>query len=186
MHFVVEAIDGQVRLVPSGLLAAGGESRDVVLTCTAAELLARDPIREFAYLRFDELPAADSESDVGVEDTLVVPTYDATAFGGYAGEFDSGVGVTYDRIPKGEAELRRASLVVSADGQEVGHLDGFLVRDGDVMHIVLEHGHLWGTRTVTIPIDAVTSIETDKVTVRLSKDEIGALPSAREHGFPFF
>jgi hypothetical protein len=46
---------------------------------------------------------------------------------------------------------------------------------------VLERGHLWGRREVTIPIDAVETVETDKVTLRLSKDEVGALPSVHVH-----
>ncbi len=51
----------------------------------------------------------------------------------------------YDRIPKGEVEIRRASPVISADGHQLGHVDGFIVDEEDQLgHIVLEHGHLWG------------------------------------------
>jgi len=183
-HLVVETNQGPVRAVPFELLTPGSVPREVALSCTPEELHALEPIREFAYLRFDEFPAPDADTDVGVEDMQVLPTYDAAEFGGYTGELDSAVGVTYDRIPSGEAELRRSSAVVSSDGHEVGHLDGFLVHDGDVTHVVLERGHLWGTRAVTIPVEAVETIQTDKVTVRLSKDEIGALPSVRRN-FPF-
>jgi hypothetical protein len=59
----------------------------------------------------------------------------------------------------------------------LGHVDGFRV-DGDdqITHVVLERGHLWGRREVTIPIGAVTRVNTDSVTVRLTKDEVAALP----------
>jgi hypothetical protein len=83
----------------------------------------------------------------------------------------------YDRVPKHEVELRRASSVRSADGYELGEVDGFVV-DGDdgITHLVLEHGHLWGRREVTIPIGAVSRVETDAVTLGLTRDEVGALP----------
>ena len=37
----------------------------------------------------------------------------------------------YHRIPKGEAELRRGSLVTTADGQRVGRVAGLLADDDD-------------------------------------------------------
>jgi PRC-barrel domain len=79
---------------------------------------------------------------------------------------------------KGEVELRRASEVTSADDHRLGHVDGFLVDAEDqITHLVLGRGHLGGRRDVTIPIDAVTHVETDSVTVRLTKEEVGALPA---------
>jgi hypothetical protein len=50
-----------------------------------------------------------------------------------------------------------------------------------ITHFVLERGHLWGKREVTIPIGTVAKVETDVVTLSLSKDEVGELPSARVH-----
>jgi hypothetical protein len=84
--------------------------------------------------------------------------------------------VTYDRIPKGEVEIRRASAVTSSDGHHLGHVDGFVV-DGDehITPLVLEHGHLWGREEVTIPIGFVARVETDAVTLSLTKDEVGQL-----------
>ena len=37
----------------------------------------------------------------------------------------------YDRIPKGEAELRRGSPVITADGQRVGGVAGLVADDDD-------------------------------------------------------
>jgi hypothetical protein len=47
--------------------------------------------------------------------------------------------------------------------------------------VLLERGHLWGRREVTIPIGAVAKVETDAVTLSLSKDQVGELPSVRVH-----
>jgi sporulation protein YlmC with PRC-barrel domain len=185
-HVVVQTRDDeQVRLVPVELVAAGrGDQREVALTCSAEELRSFEPIREFAYLRANQFPQSDEKTDVGVEDMIAMPSYAATELGDFVGEFDESVSLTYDRIPKGEAELRRSSDVVSSDGHRLGHVEGFIVIDGSVTHVVLEHGHLWGTRDVTIPIEAVAKIETDNIALGISKDEAGALPSVRVHRFP--
>ena len=65
-----------------------------------------------------------------------------------------------------------------ADGHRLGKVDGFLVDDGDaITHFVLERGHLWGRREVTIPINAVAHVFTDAVTLTLTKDEVGRAAS---------
>jgi len=177
-HIVVETPEEQARLVPAGLVneETGGDE-GVALTCTVEEFGALESIRDFAFVRFDEFPEPDAETDVGVEDVIAMPAYEAVG----VGEFDSNLGVTFDRIPRGEAEIRRSSPVNSSDGHRLGHAEAFVIAGGNVTHILLERGHLWGTRDVTIPIEAVKSIETDSVTVSLSKDEVGKLPSVKVH-----
>ena len=82
-------------------------------------------------------------------------------------------------------EVRRSSNVITSDGNYLGDVDGFLVDDDDqITHFVLERGHLWGRREVTVPIGAVAKVESDTVTVSLSADEIGALPSHKVHRWP--
>ena len=74
------------------------------------------------------------------------------------------------------------SIFMSADGHYIGDVDGFLVEgENHITHFVLERGHLWGRREVTVPIAAVASVESDVVELSLSKDEIGALPAHRVH-----
>ncbi len=93
--------------------------------------------------------------------------------------------VTYDRIPKHEVEIRRTSAVASADGHALGRVDGFLVdRDELVTHVVLEQGHAWERREVAVPIGAVARVETDAVTLRLTKDEVAALPQVEVRRWP--
>ena len=94
----------------------------------------------------------------------------------------SHVTVRYDRIPKGEVELRRASAVHSSDGHHLGHVDGFVVDDEEhITHIVLERGHLWGKREIAIPVGAIAAMETDSVVLSLTKDEVGAIRATRVH-----
>jgi sporulation protein YlmC with PRC-barrel domain len=168
------------RLVPVELAEGGEEESEISLRCTVDEVNRLEPVQEFAYLRLDEFPVEDPNWDVGVQDVLAMPYYEGDPLG--LPSYNTNVGMTYDRVPKGEVEIRRSSAVTSADGHGLGEVDGFLVDgEGQITHFILERGHLWGRREVTIPIGAVAKVETDAVTLSLSKDEVGALPSVRVH-----
>jgi hypothetical protein len=134
-------------------------------------------VHESAYLRLGESPADDPDWDVGVEDVLAMPYYAGLGIDP-SGVPDSHISMSYDRVPKGEVEIRRTSEAISADGHSLGEVDGFVVdADEHITHFVLERGHLWGRKEVTIPIGAVARVERDAVYVALSKDEVGALPA---------
>ena len=187
-HLVVqpEQHDGQRRLVPIELAKGrDDEQREIDLECTLDEAQGFESVHEAAYLRLGESPAEDPDWDVGVEDVLAMPYYSGLEVGVYPDELASHVTMYYDRVPKGEVEVRRASVVISADGHSLGEVDGFVVdADEHITHFVLERGHLWGRKEVTIPIGAVARVEDDAVNVALSKDEVGALPAVRvgRHG----
>jgi sporulation protein YlmC with PRC-barrel domain len=184
-HVVVAGVHTVARLVPVELIRGEAGSKQLELACSSDELHALEPIREFAFLRYDEFPAPDEQSDIGVEDMTGAPYLEAGELAGYTAELEPSAGVTYDRIPKGEAELRRVSEVVSADGERLGHVAAFEIGESGVAQLVLERGHLWGTRDVTIPVDAVDDVANDRVTLTLDKDAVGALPSVRVHHLPF-
>ena len=188
-HLVVkpEQGEGEARLVPIQLAKGSDDDgqREIELECTLDEAQGFESVREAAYVQLGESPAEDPDWDVGVQDVLAMPYY--TGFGGdpYQGEPPSHMTMYYHRVPKGEVEVRRASAVISADGHALGEVDGFVVdADEHITHFVLERGHLWGRKEVTIPIGAVARVESDAVYVALSKDEVGALPAIRvgRHG----
>ena len=165
----------ETRLVPIELVGGGEGPSELSLRCTVEDVNELEPVQEYAYLRLGESAANDPNWDVGVQDVLASPYYEADpVLGGYPG-YGPDLGLIYDRVPKGEVEIRRASSVTSADGRHLGHVDGFLVEGDQITHIVLERGHLWGRRDITIPIGAVTKVETDAVTLGLSKEEVEAL-----------
>jgi sporulation protein YlmC with PRC-barrel domain len=188
-HLVVEPDgDGKTRLVPIELASAeDGESPAIALRCSVEEAGQLDAVEETSYIRLGESPDLDPGWEIGVENVLAQPYYYYGAVGGLgyeqmSADYDPHATVTYDRIPKGEVEVRRASDVTSSDGHHLGEVDGFLVGDDDaITHFVLERGHLWGRREVTIPINAVGQVFTDAVTLTLTKDEVGELPSVRVH-----
>jgi sporulation protein YlmC with PRC-barrel domain len=163
------------RLVPISLAsrAEDGES-EISLNCGAADLERFDPVHKFEILRAGERPNEDPKWDVGVEDIVVAPNYAPTAFGDYGGSLDSDVTISYDRVPKGEIELRHASSVYSADGHHLGSVDAVVVDDGDrLTHLLLERGHLWWKREVALPAEAISKFESDMLTLGLTKRELG-------------
>src|SRR5215213_10201221 len=178
-HLVVQPRDGDdvARLVPIELVENDEESKEIRLRCTADHVRSLEHVQEFAYLRLGESPTRDPGWDVGVEDVLALPYYDGNAVMGYGGDFGE-VGVSYDRIPKGEVEIRRASTVAATDEDFLGKVDGFVVDGGHITHLVLERGHLWGKREITIPIGAVANVA---VSLNLSKGEVEKLPAVRVH-----
>jgi hypothetical protein len=161
------------RLVPVELAEPGDDaSGAVALRATVEEVRRLPPVHEVAYLRLDGFPVDDPEWDVGIEEVLALPYYPSYDLEAAPVDYSA----RYDRVPKGEVEIRRASTVESADGQHLGDVDGFLVDDNQLItHVVLEQGHPWERREVLIPIGAVAQVETDAVTLSLTKDEVGAL-----------
>ena len=192
-HLVVrpEHDEGEARLVPIRLANRRDDGpREIELECTLDEAKRFESVHEAAYLRLGESPAKDPDWDVGVADVLALPYYAGLGYAGsdtgpFPDQLDPNVTLLYDRVPKGEVEVRRASAVISVDGYSLGEVDGFVVdADEHITHFVLERGHLWGRKEVTIPIGAVAKVESDTVHVALSKDEVGALPAVRvgRHG----
>jgi sporulation protein YlmC with PRC-barrel domain len=170
------------RLVPIELAEEDEGGEAIWLRCTVDEAGKLDIVEEFAYLRLGESPARDPDWDVGIQEVLAPPFYEGTGFDDYAGELGTSEALIYDRVPKGEIEIRRSSPVYSSDGHHLGHVDGFVVDETDqIAQLVLERGHLWGRREVTVPIGAVASVANDEVKLSLSRDEVGALPAVRVH-----
>lgn len=172
------------RLVPVASARAGGSGDEVALDMTRAQVRDLDEVREFTFLRLGETPVEDPDWDVGIENALGMPYYPSyDPFSPAAGaEVALDAAVTYDRIPKGSVEIRRASDVVSSDGHRLGEVDGLVVgEDGAITHLVLERGHLWGRREVSIPIGSVERVESDVVRLGITKDAVEDLPAVRVH-----
>jgi sporulation protein YlmC with PRC-barrel domain len=180
-HVVVRAgePDPAARLVPLQLVRGGDPPGEPVsLGCTAEELGRLESVQGYAYLPVDERPAPDAQWDVGVEDVVMMPSYQGADLGVYTADIESNVGVTYDRVPKGEVELRRSSAVVSSDGHDLGTVHSVAVDGGAISHVAVERGHLWWKRLVPVPIESVTALETNAVTLGLTKDAFSKLPKS--------
>jgi hypothetical protein len=183
-HLVVERDRDSwlARLVPIELAEPGnGSPTAIVLRATVEEVRRLPAMHEVSYLRLDGFPVDDPDWDVGIEEVFALPYYPAYGLEPIPVDYT----VSYDRVPKGEVEIRRASEVDSADGHRLGHVDGFLVDEDELItHVVLEQGPPWERRQVAVPIGAVARVETDVVTLRLGKDEVAALPPVEIRRWP--
>lgn len=151
------------RLVPVDLLERGSV---LTLRATVDEVTRYPAAHDVGFLRLGDF-ADDPEWDVGVQEVLTMPVYDPP-YDLEATPVD--FAVAYDRVPRHEVELRRESPAWAADGERVGHVEGVLLADDHrITHVLLKHLR----HAFAIPIDAVARIETDSVTLRPTRDEVG-------------
>jgi sporulation protein YlmC with PRC-barrel domain len=181
-HLVVgsEQRPEAARLVPITLVG-GSDDSAITLLCDSATFEKLEAVREYADIESGEQIEEEGKWDVGVEDYVPNPSLQTTGLGEPVGAVDPYVGVFYDRVPKGEVELRNASAVYSADEHHVGHVGGLMLdQDGAVKHLLVKRGHFWWRREIAIPVDAVSTVETDMVTLAVPKDDLARLPRARD------
>jgi hypothetical protein len=130
-------------------------------------------------------PGALGDVDNGQAHQLSAPYYGRGGLG-LAMAIGTGLGagtaprqITADRIPAGTVALGRGDQVHATNGP-VGKVRGLIVLDRGhrVTHVLLDEGHLWGKRTVAIPISAVADFS-DGIRLSLAQDEVRDLPPAR-------
>jgi sporulation protein YlmC with PRC-barrel domain len=174
-HLVVEPGQGHAggRLVPVELASSAAE--EIELRCTRAEFGALEEADESQFLPRQN-PA------LGYEHfhTYTMPYYGwgmnilSRATAPDHGRPDPQQH-TYDHVPVGDVEVRRGDHVDATDGA-IGRVEGLVVdSDHQVTHILLQDGHLWGEKTVAIPIGAVTRVG-EIIRLSLTKDQVRDLP----------
>jgi sporulation protein YlmC with PRC-barrel domain len=179
-HLVVEPRhrQGDGRLVPIDIVESA--AAEIQLRCTMAEFNALEDAEETQFL-----PGAPGQWDYQQEQMLSLPYYGlgtGTGMGlGIGGMHVGGpnVGpeaVITDRVPVGEVEVRRGDQVHATDGV-IGRIQGLVIDPSDhhVTHVLLDEGHLWGKKTIAIPINAVKDAK-DGVRLNLTKDQVRDLP----------
>jgi sporulation protein YlmC with PRC-barrel domain len=181
-HVVVKRPHGHDvgRLVPIDLIESTTE-QEVRLRCTRAEFEALDYAKETEFM-----PAPEGQWTYGPNQAWQMPYFGLWGTGDMGGGQPGGLVAAgdHDRVPPGEVEVRRGQRVHASDGA-IGHVRGLVVDPSDdkVTHVLLDEGHLWGKKEVSIPISAVTEVG-DGVRLKLTKAEVAELPpvDVREHG----
>lgn len=181
-HLVVRP-DGEdeARLVPVHIALPGPEGVD--LNCT------RERFDEFEFaMQTYVLPDVEQTGPVGQEPASDWPLAGLVVMPNALTGFVPGVdpqlpAASVECIPDGEVSVRRGDRV-HADGGEIGRVRGVVAvpPEGEVTHVLLDEGHLWARKRVAIPIQDVTGIDADGVSVALTKDEIKDLPPVPEEG----
>ena len=163
------------RLVPVHLVdTTTGQIR---LRCTTAEFDKLDPAEEV-----DQVEGLDYGGGYGQAEAV-------QGYGGMGGIGATGMGigmgvghntpvVVQDVVPLGEVDVQRGESVHALDG-EIGKVQGFLVDPGDnhVTHVLLQEGHLWGRKEVSIPISAVIGVDAG-IRLNITKKQVEDLPPA--------
>jgi sporulation protein YlmC with PRC-barrel domain len=161
------------RLVPVHLVdTTTGQIR---LRCTTAEFDKLDPAEEI-----DQVEGLDYGGGYGQAEAV-------QGYGGMGGIGATGMGigmgvghntpvVVQDVVPLGEVDVQRGESVHALDG-EIGKVQGFLVDPDDnrVTHVLLQEGHLWGRKEVSIPISAVTGVDAG-IRLNITKKQVEDLP----------
>lgn len=84
---------------------------------------------------------------------------------------------TAENLAAGEGEVSRGQPVHASDGQ-IGHLYGLVLdADGEISHVLLGEGHLWGKKEVSISVSAVKTVVDDGLYLTMTKQEVGDRPS---------
>lgn len=75
--------------------------------------------------------------------------------------------------PRGDVGLYTGMDVVSSDGEKIGSISGLDtdVRSGDVLELIVKEGFLF-THDQRIASENIAKVESDRVTLKLSKDEL--------------
>ncbi|WP_329454024.1 hypothetical protein [Streptomyces sp. NBC_01497] len=172
-HLVVDPGKGDDKLVPVSLLAPGTE--DMVLHCGEREFEALESAEEERFLSGDDTFGYDARQ------TMVWPYFGpAVAIAGLSpSPLRLGAGTrttTQERIPAGEVQIRRGEHVASQDG-EAGRVHGLVIDDVDhtVTHVLLSEGHLWGKKTIAVPVADIDRTGTS-IHVNYTKDELKGFP----------
>jgi sporulation protein YlmC with PRC-barrel domain len=84
-------------------------------------------------------------------------------------------------VPLGELEVHGGMEVDDSDGKKVGKLDELVLdsNSGDITHIQMLEGHLWGKKDVAIPVSAVDFTDEKTVYLKIDKKAVQALPAVK-------
>jgi sporulation protein YlmC with PRC-barrel domain len=150
------------RLVPIDMIDASLADK-ILLKCDDIALQELPAFFEMEYVQAN-IPRYMQAFDMYYMEPVVVP------------EKKMAAGKHY-HVPGNELAVRRGTSVYSADGNVVGKVDEFLVDQdsGQVTHLILREGHLWGQKDVIIPIEEIDKFKESRLRLKLNKDEIGEL-----------
>lgn len=153
------------RLVPLEHVAET-TSDSIRLSCTKAEAAAMEPFLEVQYIETDTYAQVYPHYDVYMA-PYVVPT-GATVK----------LPMEVERVPPGQLAFRRGTRVEASDGY-IGTVGELLIEpeSGQITHIVLKEGHLWGKRELTLPLSAIDRVEDETVYLKIDKRAVESLPT---------
>ena len=157
-HLVIQPKQrlGVGRLVPLDLVDT--TAGDIRLRCTVEEFCELEPAQETELI--DDVTAGLGIGGLNAPMGVISPVQT----------------ILEDVVPLGEADVDRGDPVHALDG-EIGRVHGLLIDPDNhrVTHVLLEEGHLWGRKKVSIPASAVTGVQ-NGIRLSLTKKQVEDLP----------
>jgi sporulation protein YlmC with PRC-barrel domain len=143
---------------------ASATHNQITLSCTLDEVARMDP---FIITRFIQESGSGQAYGSGEAYTSQYVLNDTA--------YDS---VKEEQIPQGELSVYSGMHVQASDGK-VGKLDELVLdpKSGDITHLQMREGHLWGKKDVAIPVSAVDFVDEDTIYLKLDKKAVKALPA---------
>jgi len=164
-HLVVNDRQLQGRLVPLSLVDVDVTTGQIRLRCATAEFGKLYPADVTVSLLDNDADPESSKNQwllYSVGRRLLDPP-----------------SVTHDTLPSGELAVRGGDHVHATNGS-IGQIQG-LVIDSDghqVTHVLLQEGHVLGSKVVAIPIGAVTGVNENGFQLNITKQQVKDLPPA--------
>lgn len=166
-HLVVDdtGVPDSGRLVPIDKVVEADDNH-IRLDLTAEAFFQLEPFVQPRYLRGDNFRLSDHDDTP--EHLFLFPL--TVPAEGWSFVFE-------ERVPPGEVAIRPGAAVLDANGKKLGQVDEFLVDPSDqrISHLVLRRGHIFGKRTITVPMTEIVEATPDRVRLRLTGDEVGRL-----------
>jgi sporulation protein YlmC with PRC-barrel domain len=169
-HVVVK--DNQEEyLVPVDLIAESTPTH-IQLRCLVDELVALERFVRMQFLGQEEIDLEGDLRRTATESDANYWPYNSLE-DGYVEMYGMA-----EQIPHHELAIHRGSHVEATNGH-IGQVDEFIVNptNNHITHLVLRRGHLWGKKDITISVKEIDHIEQDIVLLKLTKDEVKALPA---------
>ena len=169
-NIIVEDDSVQQRLVSLKTVAKSSHD-ELWLNCTEDELKEM-PL--FLVTEFVErAPQKSGDFEEGEwEDGVDVSAYTMTTEA-------YGMPVEVEHVPPGEVALHRGTELQATDGH-IGKVEKLVVEpeSGQITHIVLQKGHLWGKKDIIVPLSAVDRVDYDSVYLNVDKKAVEEFPTA--------
>lgn len=155
--------DNPTRLVPVGHVASATKD-DIRLSCTWSDVAAMQPFVVSHLVQQSPSPSVDAYSYSSQY------VFNDTAY----------ESVSEREVPEGALAVV-SGMAVEASNGKVGTLDALVLDEssGEITHLQMHKGHLWGEKEVTIPIADVDSVLGNTVYLKLDKKTVKELPTVK-------
>jgi len=153
------------RLVPIDMVASTAPGQ-ITLSCSKSDVAYMQPFLVDHFVQESPSGMAWSTRD------------------GYSAQYvynDTGYdSIEEEDIPKGELAVYSGMEIEASDGK-VGKLDELVLdaSSGEITHIQMREGHLWGKKDVAIPVADIDFTDGDTVYLKIDKSAVKALPAVK-------